>query len=291
MRKVEEEALSRRRPRFLQTLSRERERVFFALRQAKTKVGDTIERIDAAGIPCMAVSNAAARLPSPLWSDVAIAVLAVGAIAGASLGATATTDGWHWLHWVCKPLTTLLILGMASRAEPPVSPRYRRWMVVGMLFSLAGDVFLMLPQDAFVPGLVAFLIAHACFIKAFLDDSRFAERPLGMLACVAYGALNLWALWPSLPPALYAPVVVYVLVLASMGGQAVVRARRHAADALARSAQWAMTGALLFMLSDTLLAWNRFRVALPLSALWVLATYYAALWCLARSVRRSGQAA
>jgi uncharacterized membrane protein YhhN len=101
----------------------------------------------------------------------------------------------------------------------------------------------------------------------------------------------LWALWPSLPSALYVPVVVYVLVLASMGGQAVVRARQHAGDALARSAQWAMTGALLFMVSDTLLAWNRFRIAIPLSALWVLATYYAALWCLARSVRRGGEAA
>jgi hypothetical protein len=36
------------------------------------------------------------------------------------------------------------------------------------------------------------------------------------------------------------------------------------------------------------LAWNRFRLAIPLSSLWVLATYYAALWCLARSVRQTG---
>jgi uncharacterized membrane protein YhhN len=108
-----------------------------------------------------------------------------------------------------------------------------------------------------------------------------------MLACVAYGALNLWALWPSLPAALHIPVLVYVLVLASMGGQAVVRARRHVADALAVSAQWSMAGALIFMASDTLLAWNRFRFVIPLSTVWVLATYYAALWCLARSVRGS----
>jgi len=173
------------------------------------------------------------------------------------------------------------------RTEPAVSLRYRRWMATGVVASLAGDIFLMLPQDAFVPGLVSFLLAHLCFILALLDDSRFAERPLGMLACLAYGALNLWALWPALPDALHVPVVVYVLVLAGMGGQAVVRARRHATDALASSAQWSMAGALVFMLSDTLLAWDRFRFVIPMSGLWVLATYYTALWCLARSVRGS----
>jgi uncharacterized membrane protein YhhN len=98
---------------------------------------------------------------------------------------------------------------------------------------------------------------------------------------------NLWALWPSLPAALHVPVTIYVLVLASMGGQAVVRERRHASDALATSAHWSMMGALIFMLSDTLLAWDRFRFVIPLSAVWVLVTYYTAMWCLARSVRGS----
>ena len=114
-------------------------------------------------------------------------------------------DGWRWLHWICKPLATVAILWQVWHAHWPVSARYRRWMAAGMVFSLAGDVFLMLPQDAFVPGLVSFLLAHLCFILAFLDDSGFAERPWGMLACVAYGLFNLWALWPSLPPALQCP--------------------------------------------------------------------------------------
>jgi uncharacterized membrane protein YhhN len=46
-----------------------------------------------------------------------------------------------------------------------------------------------------------------------------------------------------------------------------------------------MMGALIFMVSDTLLAWDRFRFVIPLSTLWVLVTYYTAMWCLARSVR------
>lgn len=235
----------------------------------------------------MSVSNATTRPSSSLWVGIAVILLAVGAIAGAAFAAHDEIDGWRWLHWICKPLTTALILWTVWRSEPTVSTRYRRWIAAGMLCSLIGDVFLMLPQDAFVPGLVSFLLAHLCFIAALLDDSRFAERPWGMLACVAYGVFNLWALWPSLPQSLHLPVVVYVLVLASMGGQAVVRERQHTNDALATSAHWSMMGALIFMLSDTLLAWDRFRFVIPLSAVWVLVTYYTALWCLARSVRGS----
>ncbi|MHA6206193.1 lysoplasmalogenase [Dyella soli] len=234
----------------------------------------------------MSVSNArAAVLPS--WNhNGAVALAAIGAIVGALLAAPGMADGWQWLHWTCKPLATVLILLMAWRTAVPLSARYRRWITIGMLFSLAGDVFLMLPRDAFVPGLVAFLLAHACFIRALLDDVRFAPRPLALLACLAYGALNLWALWPSLPPPLHTPVVVYVAVLAAMAGQALSRAWWHAAGDLAEPSRWAAIGASIFMFSDTLIAWNRFRVTIPLAAMWILATYYVALWCLARSVRR-----
>ena len=41
------------------------------------------------------------------------------------------------------------------------------------------------------------------------------------------------------------------------------------------------------MLSDTLLAWNRFRLSLPWAAVWILGSYFGALWLLARSVMRA----
>ncbi|RDI97290.1 lysoplasmalogenase [Dyella solisilvae] len=226
---------------------------------------------------------------APRGINVVIALAAIATIVGATYGEPGTVDGWHWLHWLCKPLATAVILWSAWSASPPVSATYRRWIAIGMVFSLAGDIFLMLPVDAFVPGLVAFLIGHLCFLRALTSDTRFAAVPLALLACVAYGVLNLWALWPSLPGALHVPVVVYVAVLTCMAGQAVARALWRAHDALAGPALWAAGGALLFVLSDTLLAWNRFRLAIPLSALWILATYYAALWCLAHSVRDMGR--
>ncbi|QDQ85784.1 lysoplasmalogenase [Paraburkholderia megapolitana] len=223
-----------------------------------------------------------------------LATLTLAAVVGAILGALFMNAGdtpWRWLHWLCKPLATLLILRLAWTAHA-AAPRYRSWMLRGIVLSLAGDVFLMLPWNLFVAGLVSFLLAHLCFIVALSSDTRFAARPLSVFACLGYGAVNVWLLWPTLPSALRVPVIVYVLVLATMGAQALARVWVHVAmgDSLRDSARRAAVGGLLFMLSDTLLAWDRFHAALPLSALWILASYYAAMWMLASSTHQTRRA-
>lgn len=213
----------------------------------------------------------------------------------AIIGAIAThggADAWHWLHWVCKPLATLLMLGLAWRAVRPVSVAYRRYVLIGLAFCLLGDILLMLPMDLFVPGLVSFLLAHGLFIVAFSIDVRFAARWWPWLLCLVYGAAMIFLLWRGIAAALRGPVLVYVVVLASMGGQALGRASwlNKQGDSRAVSARYAGAGAMLFMLSDSLLAWDRFHTALPLASLYILATYYAALWLIARSVERASTA-
>lgn len=176
---------------------------------------------------------------------------------------------------------------MAWCAPWPLSSRYRRRVLLGLAFGLLGDVLLMLPGDFFVPGLAMFLLAHLAFIAAWLDDSRFAVRPLAWIGCLLAAAGLLWMLWPFMPLALRVPVTAYALVLATMAGQALGRAWQHVAanDALATPSRRAALGAALFMVSDSLLAWDRFRHALPLSELWVLGTYYPAIGLIAWSVK------
>lgn len=231
----------------------------------------------------------------PIWREQVhawlIIVLAAGAVAGALMYPGDSASSWRWLHWLCKPLVTASILVVAWRAQPAVSSRYRRWILAGILCSLCGDVLLMLPQDLFVPGLLAFLGGHGCFIAAFLGDSRFGTRPAWLLACLGYGAIQLYLLWDAIAVPLRIPVIVYVVVLACMGGQAVARARMLRGTAQAGSAVLAAAGALMFMLSDSVLAWDRFRGPLPLASLWILATYYLSLWWIARSVRGATEAA
>ena len=235
-------------------------------------------------MPSLTVPNDRQR-----WLGMSIACAAALAIVGSLAMAQDPTSPWRWLHWIGKPLATGQLLLLAWRARLPVSLRYRRWIVTGIGFSLIGDVLLMLPGDLFVPGLAAFLFGHLCFMAAFVGDSRFAARPLLLFASLGYGAINLWLLWESIAAPLRVPVVVYVIVLTSMGGQAMGRAREFSVrgDRSARSAILAAIGALVFMLSDSLLAWNRFHAPIPWATLWVLSTYYLALWWIACSVQGS----
>ncbi len=207
--------------------------------------------------------------------DAAILVSALLAIAGAPWALALPA-----LVFAFKPLTTVLIL---ARAWPRgrATPQARRWVLAGLALSLVGDIALLWPQQGFLPGLVAFLLAHACYLVAFTRGVRFAARPLAFAAYALVAGGVLWQLWPSVPGALRAPVAVYVIALAAMAAQAAVvwRVARGTADeALAR--RLALGGAL-FLCSDALLAINKFAAPLPAAGLWILATYWAAQWLIA----------
>lgn len=223
--------------------------------------------------------------PRSSADGIAVVLLAAGAIAGALLGGP-----WLWLHYLCKPMTTAMILVMAARAAPVPSVGYRRAVVAGMLFSLAGDVFLMLPQDLFVPGLVSFLLAHLCFIVAFFPGATWPARLGATAAYAVIAGANLALLLPKVPPPLHVPVLAYVCVLVVMAAFAAARAWAVRHDlSLAKPARAAAIGGVLFVLSDSLLAWDRFGDGVPLAPLLVLVSYYLALWCIARSVDGVGR--
>ena len=182
-----------------------------------------------------------------------------------------------WLAFVFKPLTTVLVIVFAS-GRGRGQPVQRRWVLVGLVLSLAGDVALLWPQQGFLPGLVCFLLAHGAYLVAFTRDRPLASRPLPFVAYALVAGGILWLLWPGIPAGLRAPVLMYVVFLAAMGAQAA--ALWLDAPAGSRSRVLALGGAL-FVTSDALLATNRFAGPLPLASLWVLSTYWLAQWCIA----------
>lgn len=197
-------------------------------------------------------------------------------------------DDVIWLHYIGKPLATVLLWWQVMRTTQPVCPRYRGAVTVGMALSLVGDICLMLPGDLFVPGLVAFLLAHIGYIVAFAPGSGAKPRATAFVLVALIGAANLYGLLPRVAADLKIPVVAYTVVLASMAAFALARAWTPSVmSSLPRSARWGAVGAVLFMVSDSLLAWDRFGGGIPMSALLVLGTYYAAQWCIARSVERA----
>lgn len=211
-----------------------------------------------------------------------ILCFAVLAIVGAWVGGDAI-----WLHYLGKPLATLSILWLAAAATPTMGTRYRRAVLAGLGLSLAGDVFLMLPGDRFVPGLVSFLLAHVCYCIAFVPGSAMKARVVAFILLAAVAGANLVGLLPLIGPELKIPVLVYVAVLASMAAFALARAWTAARiDETPRSVRFAAIGAVAFVLSDSLLAWDRFAGNVPAPALTVLASYWLAQWAIARSVQR-----
>jgi uncharacterized membrane protein YhhN len=182
------------------------------------------------------------------------------------------------LNFIFKPFATLAVIGYAwGRGEGAV----RTWVIAGLLLSLVGDIALLWPKEGFLPGLIAFLLAHLAYLVAFTRVAKFASRPLcfGVYALVA-GAI-LWQLWPGVPGGLRVPVIAYVVCLAAMAAQAAVVWRAGAP----RGAVLALGGAL-FVASDALLATNKFMAPLPAASLWILATYWAAQWCIASWLER-----
>ena len=119
------------------------------------------------------------------------------------------------LIYVTKPLATLITIAIAVRATNPVSPRYRTLVTAGLVASLAGDVFLMLPGDRFIAGLASFLVAHLLYIAAFAGAGGGLRSPASALPVGVFALAMLATLWPELG-ALRLPVAAYVMVIAAM---------------------------------------------------------------------------
>ena len=182
-----------------------------------------------------------------------------------------------------KTLTTLLVIAHAWRLGGQGTPM-RTPLLAGLVLSLVGDVALLWPQQGFLPGLVAFLLAHLAYLVAFTRGVRFGAWPLAFAGYAALAAVVLAVLWPGVPGPLRAPVVAYVLCLAAMAAQTATawRVAGVPADAATRRRlAGAAIGGALFLTSDALLATNRFHTPLPLSTLWILATYWSAQWLIA----------
>lgn len=182
------------------------------------------------------------------------------------------------LVYIFKPLTTVLILLLALQA-PAISLRYKVLIMLGLLFSLGGDVFLMLPQDRFIPGLVSFLLAHLSYIAAFSTPQGLCFSTWWVAPGIVY-ALMLLRLLRGKLGSMHIPVLAYTFIILTMAGQAL---ERYVAVGTI-TALYAGIGAILFVISDSALAINRFWGEYKAADAIVLGTYYAAQWLMALSV-------
>ena len=191
-------------------------------------------------------------------------------------------DHYYKTHfcYILKPLTTLTILSFALYLTEFELQNYAFLIIFGLLFSLIGDIFLMLKSDKFMQGLVSFLIAHIFYIVAFLDSAKI---DLNLYAIIPIALIGIGYLAVLLPKTgkLKIPVLVYALVLQAM----VITADMFYQTALTTNSLMVLIGAIWFMLSDSILAFARFVKTFKFAQVAVLSTYYIAQTCIVLSLK------
>ena len=159
--------------------------------------------------------------------------------------------------------------------------RYATLIFAGLLFSLAGDILLEISADLFVPGLIAFLIGHVWYIVAFVSITRELNWPR-LLPFAAWVILAYLLLFPSLK-GMAVPVAAYVIVIGAMMWRS-----GALVDQPALRWQWlALIGAILFGLSDTLLAFKKFNGLIIGPSFTIMTLYWLGQLGLALSAKRS----
>jgi uncharacterized membrane protein YhhN len=199
-----------------------------------------------------------------------IAWLFLGAAAVAAVADwVAVQTGNKSLEYVCKPLTIILLMAVAATVDVD-DGAVRGWFVAALALSMLGDVWLMLPRDLFVPGLVSFLLAHLAFIVGlWIDGVSFLGLALGVtfaaLAVLVVGGRVLRGVRAGDDPAMAVPVAVYMAVISVM-----------VASAVGTQEPLAIGGAALFFCSDALIAWERFVHRQGWHRLAIIVTYHLA---------------
>jgi uncharacterized membrane protein YhhN len=173
------------------------------------------------------------------------------------------------LEWLCKPAALVALTG-AAMALRPDDFHVKLVFILGLVLSLAGDVFLMLPGDRFLPGLISFFLAHVAYVVGFALQG---PEPLLLLVGLVVVLVGVALIGRPLVSRVRAgeqaefavPVMAYMGVISLM-----------VVFAFGAGNPWGIVGALFFYASDATLGWNRFVQETNHGRLAVMVTYHLA---------------
>ena len=189
------------------------------------------------------------------------------------------------LGYLTKPrvilalLIWLLVYAQPFSSTPSPEGLNIQWFVWALLFSLAGDVLLMLPRERFIAALAAFSLAHISYILGF-GGPVFPERYLlpGIIISLMVIVVSLRVYFPiasairtSGKNEMKIPAAFYTFLIAAMLIAAIATLLKGWGFA---SSYLAVTFALLFYISDIFLSWNRFVTHIPNAQLKVRVLYH-----------------
>ncbi len=226
------------------------------------------------------------------------ASLIMTALVGAAflLDWLAITFNWIRVKPLSKPLAMSLVIIWTLNAVGPEIGLLVFVLISAQVFGLAGDIFMLFPQGWFLWGLAAFLLGHLFYLAliGMIVFDHISKRMVGPIsAWVVFSSIGLWVLIMSAfywvfrvevnplrsARRLWAASQVYAFVLSGLMVAAFLLVI-HLPDE--RGLQWLLPiGGGLFLLSDFLLAYDRFINRIHQGQLWVRITYHLAQFSLA----------
>ncbi len=183
---------------------------------------------------------------------------------------------WNWFIYITKPLTLILLIIWFTLSTQWQGASL--WFGLGLVFSLFGDIFLMLPEEQFLPGLGSFLIAHLMYIIGLNTFRHPVTVPSGLmiiLVLLLFSSL-VWIFYRNMITGEHRryiiPVFAYMIVISTMLLSAVLTLINPEWRPL--HAILVASGAVLFFLSDTVIGWNKFITPINRRNLIVMSTYH-----------------
>ncbi len=175
-------------------------------------------------------------------------------------------------RYITKPIILISLIAFFIGNKEKVTLSVFRLTIWALIFSLAGDILLLFLDRSelfFISGLVMFLFAHVLYIMIFSKkgNKNKASR-LFFLLTVVYAGVLFAFLYPGLDQMLI-PVIIYMVAILIMANTAHLRQGQVSFG----SYVFVFVGALLFMLSDSLLAYDMFCKPIFMGNVWVMATY------------------
>ena len=190
----------------------------------------------------------------------------------------AILNGNRDIEMIAKPLitTSLVVLYLLSVKKPNF------WYVSALFFCFWGDVLLMFPEKFFVLGLASFLFAHILYIaisRKFLQEVPVAKIVTHSIPFLLILAALLYTIYPNLGDLLI-PVVIYGIVISVFG---VVTLLVYAQEKTTENL-WLFLGAFTFIVSDSILALNKFYEASEILGISIMITYILAQYLICRAM-------
>jgi uncharacterized membrane protein YhhN len=175
-------------------------------------------------------------------------------------------------HYAAKPMILLSLIAFYWLHSKQITPKTRFLTILALVFSLFGDILLMFVEQSphfFTLGLVSFLLAHIFYILVFLKVRNPNKKPWLFLSFLVIYAAGLFYVLKDNLGVMLLPVFFYMLIILTMA----ITANSRKGSVAKISFNFVFIGAILFLISDSLLAINKFYEPLPFSNISIMFTY------------------